>query len=54
MCELIDDEYKNLNTFIIGPGFTKTTHLETIRAGKAGLNYLRVKKFLKSSVKELL
>jgi NADP-dependent 3-hydroxy acid dehydrogenase YdfG len=51
MCELIDDEYKNLNTFIIGPGFTKTkTHLETIKAGKkAGKNYLRVKKFLKSS-----
>jgi len=51
MCELIDDEYKNLNTFIIGPGFTKTkTHLETIKAGKkAGTNYLRVKKFLKSS-----
>ena len=50
MCELIDDEYKNLNTFIIGPGFTKTkTHLETIKAGKkAGKNYLRVKKFLKS------
>lgn len=51
MCELIDDEYKSLNTFIIGPGFTKTkTHLETIKAGKkAGKNYLRVKKFLKSS-----
>ena len=51
MCELIDDEYKNINTFIIGPGFTKTkTHLETLKAGKkAGKNYLRVKKFLKSS-----
>ncbi len=51
MCELIDDEYKNMNTFIIGPGFTKTkTHLETIKAGrKAGSNYYRVKKFLKSS-----
>ena len=51
MCELIDDEYKNLNTFIVGPGFTKTkTHLETIKAGKkAGINYLKVKKFLKSS-----
>jgi len=51
MCELIDDEYKNLNVFIIGPGFTKTkTHLETIRAGKkAGINFLRVKKFHKSS-----
>ena len=50
MCELIDDEYKNINTFIIGPGFTKTKgHLETIKAGKkAGKNYQRVKKFLSS------
>ena len=50
MCELLDDEYKNINTFIIGPGFTKTkTHIETLKAGKkAGSNYLRVKKFLKS------
>ena len=23
MCELIDDEYKNLNVFIIGPGLLK-------------------------------
>ena len=48
MCELIDDENKNLNCFIIGPGFTKTkTHYETIRAGKkAGKNFLRVKKFM--------
>ena len=51
MSELIDDEYKNINIFIIGPGFTKTkTHFETIAAGKkAGKNFLRVKKFLKSS-----
>ena len=51
MCELLDDEYKNINTFIIGPGFTKTkTHIETLKAGKkAGSNYLRVKKFLKSN-----
>ena len=35
MCELIDDENKNLNCFIVGPGFTKTkTHFETIKAGK--------------------
>jgi short-subunit dehydrogenase len=48
MCELIDDENKNLNCFIVGPGFTKTkTHLETIKAGKkAGKNFFRVKKFL--------
>ena len=51
MSELIDDEYKNINIFIIGPGFTKTkTHFETIAAGKkAGKNFLRVKKFLNSS-----
>lgn len=48
MCELIDDENKNLNCFIVGPGFTKTkTHYETIKAGKkAGKNFLRVKKFM--------
>lgn len=51
MCELIDDEDKNLNIFILGPGFTKTkTHLETIKAGKlAGKNYKKVKNFLNSS-----
>ena len=51
MCELLDDENKNLNIFIVGPGFTKTkTHLETIRAGKiaGGKNYFKVKKNLKS------
>ena len=35
MCELLDDEIKNLNIFILGPGFTKTkTHFETLKAGK--------------------
>lgn len=50
MCELIDDEDKYLNIFIIGPGFTKTkTHLETIQAGKlAGKNLNKVKNFLNS------
>ena len=50
MCELIDDENKDLNIFIVGPGFTKTkTHLETIKAGKkAGKNLSRVKSFLKN------
>ena len=45
-------KYKNINTFIIGPGFTKTkTHIETLKAGKkAGSNYLRVKKI--SKIKE--
>lgn len=52
MCELIDDENKDLNISIIGPGFTKTkTHLETIKAGvKAGKNLYRVKKFLSSNL----
>ena len=51
MCELIYDENKNLNIFILGPGFTRTkTHLETLKAGpsKAGSNYYRVKKFWNS------
>ena len=50
MCELLDDEIKNLNIFILGPGFTKTkTHFETLKAGKlAGKNFKRVKNFLKS------
>jgi NAD(P)-dependent dehydrogenase (short-subunit alcohol dehydrogenase family) len=50
MCELLDDENKDLNIFIAGPGFVRTkTHFETIRAGKnAGENYYRVKKFMDS------
>ena len=44
------NEIKNLNIFILGPGFTKTkTHFETLKAGKlAGKNFKRVKNFLKS------
>jgi len=50
MCELIYDENKDLNIFIIGPGFTKTKgHLETLKAGaKAGKHYYTVKKFWES------
>ena len=50
MCELIDDEYADINIFILGPGFVKTkTHYETIKAGsKAELNYERVSKFMNS------
>ena len=50
MCELIDDEYKDLKSFIIGPGFVKTkTHFETLGAGKkAEKNFQRVKKFMNS------
>jgi len=50
MCELLDDENKKDNFFIIGPGLTKTkTHFETLKAKKnAGRNYLRIKKFIAS------
>jgi NAD(P)-dependent dehydrogenase (short-subunit alcohol dehydrogenase family) len=51
MCELIDDEYDDLNMFILGPGFVKTkTHYETLKAGsKAESNYERVSAFMNSS-----
>ena len=46
MCELLDDEIKNLNIFILGPGFTKTkTHFETLKAGKLAGKILKVKNF---------
>jgi NAD(P)-dependent dehydrogenase (short-subunit alcohol dehydrogenase family) len=50
MCELIDDEYSDINIFILGPGFVKTkTHYETLKAGsKAESNYERVSKFMNS------
>jgi len=51
MCELIDDEYEDINICILGPGFVKTkTHYETLRAGsRAESNYERVNAFLNSS-----
>jgi hypothetical protein len=51
MCELIDDEYKDIKIFILGPGFVKTkTHYETIRAGsRAESNYERVSTFINSA-----
>lgn len=50
MCELIDDENKDIKSFIVGPGFVRTkTHLETLKAGKkAENNFLRVKRFYES------
>lgn len=51
MCELLDDENKELNTFIIGPGWVRTKiHAQTLqsRAG-AGDSYGRTKKFLESA-----
>jgi len=50
MCELLDDENKDLNAFIIGPGWVRTKiHSQTLnsRSG-AGRNYARTLKFLKS------
>ncbi len=49
MCELLDTENKDLNIFIIGPGWVKTKiHNETIKAGKkAGLSYDKTINFLK-------
>ena len=36
MCELLDDEARNLNVFIVGPGFVHTKiHEETLRASDA-------------------
>ena len=52
MCELIDSETKSLNTFIIGPGMTKTKmHYETLNEGKekAGeANYNKTAEFMKN------
>lgn len=44
MCEQIHAETKEVNAFVIGPGYTKTRiHEETLRAGPtaAGANYAR-------------
>jgi len=50
MCELIDDEAKDLNTFIIGTGWVNTKiHRQTIKAGlAAGANLEKTDSFLKS------
>ena len=50
MCELLDDENKDLNAFIIGPGWVRTKiHAQTLRGRlAAGSNYDRTKQFLKS------
>ncbi len=51
MCELLDDENKNLNVFIVGPGVVKTKiHIETLQSHSlAGSNYARTKQFLESN-----
>ncbi|MEQ8331570.1 SDR family oxidoreductase [Nisaea sp.] len=48
MCELIDDEYPDINCFIVGPGYVATKiHDETLRnKDTAGENYMRTLEFL--------
>lgn len=51
MCELLDDENKDLNTFIVGPGWVRTKiHAQTLQSRLAGSNYVRTKQFLKSDI----
>lgn len=49
MCELLDNENKDLSIFIVGPGWVKTKiHRQTLRRGKiAGENYYKTKYFMK-------
>lgn len=50
MCELLDDEAKDLNIFIVGPGFVQTKiHDEALRAkGGAGPGYQKTIELLKT------
>lgn len=50
MCELLDDENRDLNAFIIGPGWVRTKiHDQTISSrSSAGGNYSRTLEFLNS------
>lgn len=50
MCELLDNEEKQLNIFIIGPGFVRTRiHEETLKAGAgAGPGLAKTMEFMKS------
>jgi len=50
MCELLDDENKDLNVFIVGPGWVRTKiHTQTLQSNSAGSNLSRTKQFLKSN-----
>lgn len=51
MCELLDDENKDLNVFIIGPGWVRTKiHGQTLKSRfRSGCNYERTLKFLRSN-----
>lgn len=50
MCELLDDENKDLNVFILGPGFVRTKiHRQTLAKGaSAGRNHGRTLEFLRA------
>ena len=50
MCELLDNENKDMNIFIVGPGWVKTKiHRETLEQGKTiGKNYYKTKNFMES------
>lgn len=50
MCELLDDENKDLNTFIVGPGWVRTKiHQQTLSNPEAaGHNFERVADFMNS------
>lgn len=50
MCELLDDEVKDLKTFILGPGYVRTKiHQETLNAAEqAGGNLEKTLKFLEN------
>lgn len=53
MCELLDDEYQDINAFIIGPGWVYSKiHKETIEAENcAGINFDKTKDFMQSGQK---
>jgi short-subunit dehydrogenase len=50
MCELLHDENRDLNCFIIGPGIVRTKiHSQTLDAGeRAGSNFKRIRGFIHS------
>jgi NAD(P)-dependent dehydrogenase (short-subunit alcohol dehydrogenase family) len=50
MCELLDDETKDLNVFIVGTGWVRTKmHTQTLNnQGTAGNNYQRTVEFIRS------
>jgi len=51
MCELLDDENKNLNAFIVGPGWVRTKiHKQTLQSSLAGANYARTKQFFELDI----